>query len=221
MKAGAAANRMAARRLRPCRRLAAALLAAWLPLLAAAPPALAHRRTAGPTDGILIAGISHGEMAILDAHRRAIVARAARKPLTDETFRRVLNYARIQHAFCLWGLAPGSVADEESPFNECSHAYLAAAKDLLVRMRAMPDMDAATRALGERVDRDLLLAGALEVCSYSADTFNTADVIRPRWAQMTVHPPTLMAFGGLAAAGVGMTAAMAWRRRFRWRSLEG
>ena len=32
----------------------------------------------------------------------------------------------------------GSVTDEASPFNECAHAYLAAAKAVLMAMRAMP-----------------------------------------------------------------------------------
>lgn len=193
----------------------ARILAAGIVFLAATAPVAAHRRTSGPVTGIAIESISHGEMAVFDIHRRAIFARAAARPLADEPFRRVLNYARIQYAFCLWGLVPGSIADEASPFNECAHAYLAAARNLLARMRAAPDADAATRALGERVDRDLLHAGVLAVCAYSADAFNTADVIRPQWAEVTTHPPTLAAFGGLAAAGMGMVLALVWSRSAR------
>lgn len=201
-------------------RLIAGVLAAGILLLAAA-PVEAHRKTGGPSHGIAIASITHGEMAVLDGHRRAILARAARQPQADEPFRRVLNYARIQYAFCLWGLAPGSIADEASPFNECAHAYLAAASDLLARMRAAPDVDAADRALGERVDRDLLLAGVLAVCAYSADAFNTADVIRPRWGDIAAHPPTAAALGGLAAAATGAALALAWPRLTRRRTGAG
>ena len=59
---------------------------------------------------------------------------ASRAVDTSEPFRRVLNYAEIQYSYCLWGRMPGSVTDEESPFNECAHAYLAATKAVLLAM---------------------------------------------------------------------------------------
>jgi hypothetical protein len=39
---------------------------------------------------------------------------------------RIENYVNLQSFACLWGLVPGSLKDEGSPFNECAHAYLAA-----------------------------------------------------------------------------------------------
>ena len=51
------------------------------------------------------------------------------------TMWRLEDYLSLQSFACLWGLVPGSVTDEASPFNECSHAYLAAARALLLHLR--------------------------------------------------------------------------------------
>lgn len=71
-------------------------------------------------------------------YRSGIIDLASRAVDTNEPFRRMLNYAEIQYSYCLWGRMPGSVTDEESPFNECAHAYLAATKAVLLSMREMP-----------------------------------------------------------------------------------
>ena len=44
----------------------------------------------------------------------------------DMTAWRLEDYLSLQSFACLWGMVPGSITDEDSPFNECAHAYLAA-----------------------------------------------------------------------------------------------
>ncbi|MGO7420398.1 hypothetical protein ACCT09_10495, partial [Rhizobium ruizarguesonis] len=89
----------------------------------------AHSRSDGGSHaGLDIPEISHGEMAVMSDYRSGIIDLASRAVDTNESFRRMLNYAEIQYSYCLWGRMPGSVTDEESPFNECAHAYLAATK---------------------------------------------------------------------------------------------
>ena len=98
--------------------------------------AMAHSRSAaGSHAGIPIPEISHGEMAVMADYRDQIIDLASQATDTNEPFRRVLNYAQIQYSYCLWGRMPGSVTDEQSPFNECAHAYLAATKAVLIAMR--------------------------------------------------------------------------------------
>ncbi len=69
-------------------------------------------------------------MAVISGYRGAILDLAQRQTQTDPTFRRLYNHGNLQYTYCLWGLMPGSLMDEESPFNECSHAYLATTKAL-------------------------------------------------------------------------------------------
>jgi len=168
-------------------------------LASGATTALAHGiRPPGDTSGIPIPNISHGEMAVLTDYRSEIVALAdsVRQPETD--FRTLLRYAGIQHANCLWGLVPGSVTDEASPFNECSHADLAAAKALLLAMRDMPQVRDQAQALTSRVDADAARTGAAFIgCQFSGESFNTAEFVRPHWADAVSHMPTLLSLLGL------------------------
>jgi hypothetical protein len=170
-----------------------------LPLLAADEVA-AHRSTAGGSQsGIAIPEISHGEMVVMAQHRAGIIALAARATDTNEPFRRVLNYARIQYAYCLWGKMPGAVTDEASPFNECSHAYLAATKLVLMQMREMPREADAAGAIVSEIDARMVESGlALITCAYSGETFNTADVLRPHWADVPTHPASMASLTLLA-----------------------
>jgi hypothetical protein len=161
---------------------------------------LAHGSSAaGPDSGIRIPGLTHGQMAVLASYRREIQNLAARAIHTDEAFRRVMNYASIQFSFCLWGLMPGSIADENNPFNECSHGYLAATMALLQRMRAMPGPHPEVDVLATRIETDMVRnQTAMVLCRYSDEAFNTGRVIRPHWANVFSHPPSLAAFCGLA-----------------------
>lgn len=193
----------------PESRLCRAIVVALLALTWAAAPARAHSGAAqgGPDRGVSIANLTHGQMRVIADYRRAILALAARLPAPDADYLRVLNHARIQRAFCGAGIMPAAITDEASPFNACSHAYLAATRDVLMRLRAVPRPDARVLDLAARIQHDMLMQGsALELCQYSADHFNTANTLRPNWRDALRHWPSLAA---MAAAALTL-AAMAW-----------
>ena len=149
-------------------------------------------------------------MAVIAGYRGDILDLAARQIRTDETFRRLTNYANIQFSFCMWGLVPGSITDEASPFNECSHAYLAATQAVLLRMRATPDPHPSVDALVSRIDMDMLRNRAsLMLCRYSDENFDTGEVISPNWAGVLSHPTSLATFAGLALVLAASVAAVA------------
>lgn len=181
-------------------RLAAlALIASLFPLLAG--NTSAHERSAdGSHAGLEIPAISHGEMAVISDYRSGIIGLASRAVDTNEPFRRVLNYAEIQYSYCLWGRMPGSVTDEESPFNECAHAYLAATKAVLLSMREMPREAAAAGEIISAIDADMARRGlALITCQFSGEAFNTADIVKPIWSKVPLHPASMASLTGLAA----------------------
>jgi hypothetical protein len=177
----------------------AAILCLGLTALASA-EALAHRRTSdGDMSGIPIASLSHGQMAVISDYRNEILDLAERQSRTDETFRRLLNFGSIQYTYCLWGLVPGSLKDEASPFNECSHAYLSAARELLAYMRQTSANKQAVEDLVSRIDADMVRKRASFVqCQYSSEAFNTAGLVYPAWGDVPSHLPSLATFAGLA-----------------------
>ena len=168
-------------------------------LLLTASAAAAHRQsTPGPTSGLPIPSLSHGEMAVISAYRSRILAIAGQVSQTDPTFRRLQNYGAIQYSYCLWGMAPGAITDEDSPFNECAHAYLSAAKALLLHMRDMPDVADKAGALISEIDAEVVRKGAAFIgCAYSGESFNTAEFIRPHWENLLAHRPSLYALTAL------------------------
>lgn len=170
-------------------------------LLAVAGDACAHSRTAGGSHaGLDIPEISHGEMAVISDYRSGIIELASRAVDTNEPFRRALNYAEIQYSYCLWGRVPGSVTDEESPFNECAHAYLAATKAVLMSMREMPRETHAAGEIISAIDAEMVGRGlALITCRFSGEAFNTADIVRPHWSRVPLHPASLASLTGLAS----------------------
>src|SRR6185369_6380336 len=114
-------------------------------------PAWAHRTSIGSTSGISIPSLTHGQMAVIAQYRREILALAdGQIARSDDTFFRLRNYVDLQYLYCAWGLVPGSVTDEASPFNECSHAYLSGVRALLLYMRTMPGDQSAVHALVDR-----------------------------------------------------------------------
>lgn len=170
------------------------MLAIVVPALSAA----AHGRfVPGDTSGVPIPNLTHGEMAVLIPHRADIMKLARSVRTQDADFRTLERYAGIQYSNCLWGLVPGSIADEESPFNACSHAYLAAVKELLVRMHIGRLGSSEVGALVSRIDAEMTLSGAALIgCRYSGDSFNTAEVIRPQWNSVPTHLPSLFSLAG-------------------------
>lgn len=195
--------------------------AAWiiggLLLLAAATPAWAHRAatgTPGPEGGIAIPTLSHGQMRVIANHRSEIMDLASEQYPTDRTVRRLETFINLQRFACAWGIMPGSVTDEDSPFNECAHAYLAATRALLVHLRAMPGSGGKKRSLVTRVELEMLADGAsLVLCRYSDEPLSTAEVLCPHWRDIPFHAPSSAAFGGatLAAMGLAMVARRGWR----------
>lgn len=163
--------------------------------------ASAHRRTAdGDISGVPIASLSHGQMTVISKYRGEILDLAERQSRTDETFHRLKNFGAIQYTYCLWGLMPGSLKDETSPFNECSHAYLSAARELLAYMRQTSPNKQAVEDLISRIDVDMVRNQASFVqCQYSAESFNTASLVRPVLSDVPQHLPSLATFSGLAA----------------------
>lgn len=173
-------------------------LVAWLVLSASC--ASAHQRTAtAGASGLEILGLTHGQMAVIAEFAPAIRAAAQRQAQTDPTYRRLLNFAALQRTYCLWGLVPGSVADEESPFNECMHAYLSALHAVLTHMQDMPGRQDAARTLNGAIAQEMARRAASDaICQYSDEAFNTAEVIVPQWRDIAFHLPSLFAVGGTA-----------------------
>lgn len=186
-------------------------LFAFLVLIGAA-DAAAHTRRAslGDLSGITIPSLSHGEMAVLSPYRSEIMGLADGVLRQDDTLRRLQTYAAIQYSYCMWGALPGTISDEESPFNECAHAYLAATKALLLHMRGMAEGHAPAGALASEISFQMARTGAALIgCEYSGEAFNTAEYITPRWERLPTHLPTLASFG---AVGLMLLAAVGARR---------
>lgn len=182
-------------------------VAAVLMLAACSTPVWAHHLPPheGPTIGVAIPGITHGEMLVVARYRARILDLAARQPRTDPTLRRLAGFVSLQHFACFWGLVPGSILDEESPFNECSHAYLGGARKLLAHMVAMPGDQSPARALQAKIDREIADDPFSNVlCSSSSEVFDSGIIVGPDWQLAPAHLPTvltLFAVVVLSAAG--------------------
>lgn len=144
----------------------------------------------GAPNGIEIASIAHSDMEVLAEYRPEIIALAERQVQTDDRFRRLLNFSKIQYTYCLWGIVPGALSDEESDFNACSHAYLASAWALLKHMEGMPRARGEASALRQAIETALAAVPSLSVCANSADVFHTDRLIVP--------PRAYAAAGGLS-----------------------
>ena len=177
----------------------------------------AHRlftRAGPPPAGISIPSLTHGQMTVLKNNLPAIRALASARVGFDLTTWRLEDYLNLQSFACLWGIVPGSIGDEDSPFNECAHAYLAAARALLLQLGQTSGVDhAAVQALISKIQMEMLANGAsLTLCRYSDEPFNTNEVIWPHWSEIPFHPPT----AGLATAvliAIGLATWGAWPRR--------
>lgn len=181
--------------------------------------AFAHSGGAGggPPAGLPIPAISHGEMALVDERLDEIVALAKRQAATDGSMRRLYNHYGVQFAYCFWGLAPGGVTREDSPFNACAHAYLATAKQLLVVMSREPASSGAATEILERLEaRKLVTPEAGEICSSSGDSFDTASLVRPQLAEVVRDPAcAFLALGSVLVVASGGLAASSMRRPAR------
>jgi hypothetical protein len=147
-------------------------------------------------------------MAVLSDNLSAIRALDSSRIGFDMTTWRLEDYLNLQSFACLWGIVPGSITDESSPFNECAHAYLAAARALLLQLREAPGVDHnAVEALIRKIETEMLSHDvSLILCRYSDEPFNTNEVIWPHWSEIPFHPPT----AGFAAAAFVAIAVAAW-----------
>ena len=180
-------------------------------------PSQAHRiavRGGPPPDGIPIPSLTHGQMAVISDNLSAIRALASARIGFDMTTWRLEDYLNLQSFACLWGLVPGSIRDEESPFNECAHAYLAAGRALLLQLREAPGNDRkAVDALISKIEMEMLANSAsLTLCRFSDEPFNTKEIIFPRWSEVPLHTPTA-ATAALVVVVIGGAAWAAWPRR--------
>ena len=181
----------------------------------------AHRistRNGPPPEGISIPSLTHGQMTVINANLAAIRALASDRVGTDMTTWRIEDYLNLQAFACLWGVVPVSIADEASPFNECAHAYLAAARALLLHLSetARGDRDRVDALVG-KIEVEMLANNAsLSLCRYSDEPFNTNEIIFPRWSEVPGHPLTA-AFAALVIVGIGGAAWSAWPRSARQR----
>jgi hypothetical protein len=142
--------------------------------------------------------------------------------VTDPTFRRLAGFVSLQYFACFRGLVPGSLSDETSPFNECSHAYLAGTRALLAHMVDMPGDQSTAKTLQERIDAELASDpsfGAL--CSISQEIFDSGIIIAPDWRMFPGHPPTVLTFSAFTlfiTAGFGAAILYRSRRFPEWKS---
>jgi hypothetical protein len=183
--------------------------------------AWAHREATGreaPANSISIPNVSHGQMAVIANNRVAILELAARQIHTDPTMPRLEGFINLQFFDCLWGMVPGSVEDESSPFNECSHAYLAATRAFLMHLQTMPGDRSSVPALIAKIEREMLdNSASLVLCRYSDEPFNTAERIAPHWREIPFHLPSLLTFTALtllavACASTGIRGAVSAAR---------
>jgi hypothetical protein len=182
----------------------------------AANPTLAHHQRPGDGQihGVAIPAIAHGEMLVIAKYRNEVLALAARQPVTDPTLRRLAGFVSLQHFACFWGLVPGSLSDDTSPFNECSHADLAGVKVLLMHMMTMPGDQAAAKALQARIAVEM--AGDpiyAVVCSNSSEVFDSANVMGPDWQLAPRHMPTVLTFSLFLLPPVAGLVAIGRRRK--------
>lgn len=170
-----------------------------------------------PEDGLVIPGILHEQMTVIADNLPAIRAVADRQIPTDRVMRQLQGFVNFQSFACMWGIVPGSLSDEGSPFNECTHAYLAGAQALLIHLQDMHGGDrVAVRALGNKIELEMLKHNAsLVMCRYSDEPFNTGDVIPPHWTEIPGHRPSLMTFGGVVLFVFGSIAILVGRRADR------
>lgn len=195
---------------------AASAAFAMLLMIAGISDAAAHSRRTGPSgaEGLSFPGLTHGEMAVLAPYSKRIANLARSATLTDPVFRRLVNFRAIQFSYCGWGIAPGAISDEKSPFNECSHAYLSADKALLLHMRTMTDLQSRADALVSEIEATMVLNGAAFIgCMYSGELFNTAEHVTPHWENIPRHWPTAALLS--AAIIVPVTAGIGLQRRNR------
>jgi hypothetical protein len=168
------------------------------------------------TSGVTVPALTHGQMATISGYRGEIDTLASWIAPRDAEVRKLLAFSRAQYARCVWGLMPRSIVDEASPFNECSHAYLAADRAMLMRMKGLPYFPQIAADLYDRVETAMILnQSSIVLCLYSASAFNTASLVNPDWHDLLLHRPTLLTlvgFFGICSIGLAAIVTLMARR---------
>jgi len=152
-----------------------------------------HARKALDTSGTTIPNLTHGQLRVIARYRPAILSLADKQVSPELTARTLQNYVNLQYTYCMWGLIPGSITDENNPFNECSHAYLAASKALLDELSRVAVVKQEAYALAEKINLEMLADNSvLQICSNSLQPFNTAQIIMPEWRNVPFNPIRLL-----------------------------
>lgn len=162
-------------------------------------PAAAHRsQGAVNTSGLPIANLTHDQLMVVARHKNAILGLAARQIHPDLETRTLLNFVNMQFSYCLWGFVPGSLTDEDNPFNGCSHAYLAGSKALLEQLQRSSDEPELANELASRIQSDMVREHAVGViCSNGVAPLNTSEIVLPEWSGIAFNPIlALLAFFG-------------------------
>ena len=166
----------------------------------------------GPHNGLFVPPVMHPQMPAMAAEAGATRRVAEQLLWDDRDGRRLLQFLEYQSFACLWGRVPGSITDENSPFNRCAHAYLAGVQALLVRLQLVRGDHAAVRRLTQAIADDPMAAAPL--CQFSAEGFWTGTIIGPDWPDLLHHPEVLTWFGGLLLlAGSSVFLVIAGLRR--------
>ncbi len=108
-----------------------------------------------------------------------LIVPLARMHADDPVLGPVLAFHAAQSDAC-WGrmvsLFPSVMADEESPFHLCTHGTLAAVKAMMDRLQAVAPGEPDVAYMNARVTRDLLKAGAAQLCVNSRPVDTWRDV---------------------------------------------
>lgn len=183
-------------------------------LLVLSAPADAHsKRQSESTAGLSIPNLSHGQLRVMAKHRATILDLANKQVRPDAETRTIHNFVKLQFTYCLWGLVPGSLANEDSAFNGCTHAYLAGTKALLHQLERTSAQPSTVRDLAMQISVDMLREEtALEICANGVDPFNTADIVMPEWSGVTINPIVLL-YSLIAFSVTGILFAIHFFRR--------
>jgi hypothetical protein len=152
----------------------------------------AHR-VPGVVTGISIPNLSHDQLRVMSRYKGAVLSLADRQSRLDAEARALQNFVNLQFSYCLWGLVPDAISNEESPFNECTHAYLAGTKALLERLRHSAEAHVAADELAGKIDVAMLKEATLAaICGNGIEPFNSAEVIMPVWRGMEFNPLAML-----------------------------
>ena len=152
-----------------------------------------HQRNNLDTSGIPIPNLTHGQLSVMARYQSSILDLAEKEISPDLQDRTLQNFINLQYAYCLWGMIPGSLSNENSAFNECSHSYLAGTKALLDHLQRTGDYRAEAATLARNINIAMLLdSSALQMCRNSLQPFNTAQIVMPEWWGVAVNPLALL-----------------------------